>query len=224
MDELRLTDDGSHTLYSGKFRQTYHSRFGAMEESRHVFLQGVRLEQLMAREETVHILEIGFGTGLNFWLSARLFLAGRGRLAYRAVEAELLPAATFSRLNHARLLGLEEPFAAFLQWRSGTGTGESLFRHGNVSLSLYHGDARQAAYPEESYHAIYLDAFSPDRNPELWSASFLSLLYRSLKPGGILATYSSRRSVRETLTARGFSVEKRPGPRGKREILSAFKP
>ncbi len=224
MDELRLTYDGSHTLYSGKFRQTYHSRFGAMEESRHVFLQGVRLEQLMAREETVHILEIGFGTGLNFWLTAGLFLAGRGRLVYRAVEAELLPAETFSRLNHARLLELEEPFAAFLQWRAGIGTGESLFRHDNVSLSLYLGDARQAAYPENHYHAVYLDAFSPDRNPELWSETFLNLLYRSLKPGGILATYSSRRSVREALTVCGFSVEKRPGPRGKREILSALKP
>ena len=227
MDELRLTGDGSHTLYSPEYGQTYHSRFGAIEESRHVFVQGVRLEELLKRNETVTLLEIGFGTGLNFWLSARPFLTGNRRLNYRAVEARLLPGETFSRLNHARLLGLEEPFDAFLRWRAGIGPADNreyYFRYDTISLGLFHGDARRADYGEETFHAIYLDAFSPDCNPEPWAEDYLKRLYRSLKPGGLLATYSSRRSVREALTACGFCVEKRPGSRGKREILSAYKP
>ncbi len=227
MDELRLTGDGSHTLYSPEYGQTYHSRFGAIEESRHVFLQGVRLEELLKRNETVTLLEIGFGTGLNFWLSARPFLTGNRRLNYRAVEARLLPGEIFSRLNHARLLGLDEPFGAFLRWRTDLdekNPGTHSFRYNTLRMELFPGDALQADYAENSCHGVYLDAFSPDKNPELWSVDFLQRLYRALKPGGLLATYSSRRSVREALTACGFCVEKRPGPRGKREILSAYKP
>jgi tRNA U34 5-methylaminomethyl-2-thiouridine-forming methyltransferase MnmC len=118
--------------------------------------------------------------------------------------------------------------AAFRQWRRdlsdvvGEGRYKWFFEQ-TLCLELIIGEATTVDIPELSYQAIYQDAFSPEANPELWTESFFARLYPLLEVGGRLATYSVKGTVRRKLQAVGFTVQKQPGPPGKRKILVAIK-
>lgn len=223
------TADGCDTLYSPAYRQTYHSTHGALVEAEHVFLKATGIGQRLAAGLSAQVLEVGFGTGLNFWLSVQRSWQGRAALRYVALEKNLLPAGLLAKLNHGHCLG---PVAAarqnFLAWRAGLNApwpgGQLEWSDGPLTrLTLVIGEATGAEIPLEDYHAIYHDAFSPDSNPELWTPDFLAKLYGRLVPGGKLATYSAKGAVRRALQAAGFHVEKCPGPPGKREMLVAVR-
>jgi len=92
-----------------------------------------------------------------------------------------------------------------------------------LQLEIIIGDATGIEISRRDYHAIYHDPFSPAANPELWTREFFERLHRVLTPGGKLATYSVKGSVRRTLQAVGFEVQKLPGPPGKREMLEAVR-
>jgi len=222
--DLRPTADGFATLYSPRYGQTYHSRHGAGLEARHVFLDGAGVSDRLAAGQPTHVLEVGFGTGLNFLLTARRALAAGTSLTFTSLEHDLLPVETLHALEYRQHLG---PIAeAFLEWWTRlpeTGpSGCHHFSFETVALALLVGDATDTALPD-ACDAVYLDAFSPDVNPELWTPAFCRRLHGALRPGGRLATYSVRRSVREALAEAGFEVQKRPGPPGKRECLVALR-
>ena len=226
--QIQPTADGCDTLYSPTYGETYHSRYGALFETAYVFLEGTGVKQRLAEGQPTRILEVGFGTGLNFWATAYLSRAGYTRLHYIALEKHFLPTAVFARLNHDCLPNLAQDVrAAFLVWRAQL--PEPLptsltWTFGTIQLDLMIGDAAEMPIPGEAYDAIYQDAFSPKANPELWTVDFFARLYERLHPGGTLATYSVKGSVRRALQAVGFRVEKHPGPPGKREILAAQRP
>ena len=226
----QLTGDGSDTLYSAEYGETFHSTFGAVTETEHVFLSGTGIKQRLAEGQSARVLEVGFGTGLNFWVTAQYSLATGARLEYVALEKYLLPAATLTQLNHDHLPAVAQDIRlAFLDWRSGLSDplpGSQLHwcYDDSIRLDLVVGDATSVSIPPQDYHAIYQDAFSPGNNPELWTPSFFTRLFEVLTPGGRLATYSVKGEVRRNLAAAGFQVQKQPGPPGKREILTAIKP
>ncbi len=224
--KIFTTEDGSHSLYSETYGQSYHSRFGAVTESRHVFLQGCALPERAKRRENVRVLEIGFGTGLNFWLTAQLFYQTDAALEYWAVDKQWPPAALLERLNHHNLYACTEVRQRFLEWRNRCVKPQTQaynFTFDSIHLLLFWREALEIKWPRDWFDAVFLDAFSPDVNPELWTVSHLKTLYTALKSGGILATYSARRTVREALQQAGFRIEKHPGPKGKREIIRAYK-
>ena len=223
------TADGFDTLYSTAYEQTYHSTHGALTEARHVFLEGTGVAERLAQRLPTRVLEIGFGTGLNFLLTAHRAASAHTRLHYTALEKDVLPADVLAPLNHGKRLGAVPLSEALLAWRRALpGTPSSgLYRHPfseTLALQLVVGDATEVPIPGPAYHAVYLDAFSPDANPELWTASFLARLFAVMHPGGTLATYSAKGSVRRNLEAVDFRVGKRPGPPGKREMLVAVRP
>lgn len=220
------THDGSDTLYSAAYRQTFHSIFGALQETEHVFLQATGVAQRLAAGQPTRILEVGFGTGLNFWATLRHHRAGNSRLEYVALEKELLPAGVLVQLNPGRPLApIEDLRQAFITWR--VTLPEPLppalrwEPAGTFRLDLILGDAAQIEIPRRRYHAIYHDPFSPETNPELWTPDFFARLRETLTGTGVLATYSARGAVRRAMQAAGFQVEKRPGPPGKREMVVA---
>ncbi len=220
------TADGFDTLYSTVYGQTYHSTHGALTEARHVFLEGTGAAERLAQHRPTRVLEVGFGTGLNFLLTARRAASARTRLHYTALEKEVLPAEVLARLNHGQRLDAVPLSEALLAWRRTLPPAPppGLYHHSfseTLSLHLVVGDATEASIPAPAYHAVYLDAFSPDANPELWTPAFLARLFAAMHPGGTLATYSAKGSVRRALEVVGFRVEKRPGPPGKREMLVA---
>ena len=226
MMKLKATKDGSYTLYSDSYRQTYHSVFGAETESRHVFLDNSGVRERLACKKTTRVLEVGFGTGLNFFLTADLALASDAPLTYYAFENNLLPAPVLEQLSYEKLLSFPDLVTRVLSWRASLpqpaphGTLLCEFES-DVSLAVIHADACTFEVETAPFDAVYLDAFSPDENPELWTRRFFRRLGSMLAPNACLATYSARRTVRENLALAGFNVEKRPGPPGKREIIVA---
>ena len=225
---LRPTADGSDTLYSPAFGQTFHSQHGAFTEAEQVFLRGTDIEERLAAGEPTSVLEVGLGTGLNFLLTAQRAIRAGMPLRYTALERDLLPADVLARLNHADRLGATALRDALLAWRRGLPeplppATYTATLHDLVLLECLVGDATDVMLPDVRYDAVYLDAFSPDANPELWTSAFFERIFSVMKPGGRLATYSAKGAVRRGLAAVGFTVEKRPGPPGKREMLVAVR-
>jgi tRNA U34 5-methylaminomethyl-2-thiouridine-forming methyltransferase MnmC len=208
------TDDGSHTLSVPSLGESYHSRFGAIQESRHVFLEhGFHA----TGKSPLRILETGFGTGLNALLT--LLAAGEtGRkVFYTALELYPVPVETISQLNYPRLLETgEEIFLRMhsLPWEKDQPVTEHFtllkIRDDLVTCNL-----------KGPYDLVYFDAFSAEAQPELWTPQVFQKIGRTLTPGAILVTYAAKGSVRRALEQSGFRVERLPGPPGKREMIRA---
>lgn len=227
---VQRTRDGSLTLYSARYAQAYGSRHGALTEALEVFLKPSGVAARLAAGRA-RVLEVGFGTGLNFFVTARAALRTPGaRLHYVALERDLLTAAELAALGYGALLGEEGLVEAFLAWRSGPASEAQPFsfaRSGaEVTLELRLGDAAERVRGLAcAHHAVYQDAFSPEVNPELWTPAFLACLAAALVPGGTLTSYCVQGEVRRRLAALGLVPHKRPGPQGgKREVLLAYKP
>ena len=227
MAERIRTDDGSWTLESVRYGESYRSRRGAVREAHHVFVEGAGVAARLEGGHPTRVLEIGLGTGLNLVLSATLALRHATPLSYVAVEHDPLPAHVIASLAFERVA--DPAFvAAFVAWRAAwdasAGVFPPLLRHGVVCLRTIHADAVTAPLPK-GVDALYLDGFSPRVNPELWTPSALERFALTLRPGGVLTSYSVSGQVRRGLAACGLLVEKRPGPaEGKRETLRARRP
>lgn len=220
-----LTEDGSATLHSPRYRQSYHSTKGALSEARHVFLEGSGVAAMLRAGEAVRLLEVGVGSGLNLLISADLAARSGTELDYVGLDRELPSVEQLAALDHGRHLHAPELAAAWLTLRRTLDSGTAGGRLGSARVELRLGDACDVPLEPERYHAIYHDAFSPDVNPELWSEPFLGRLHAALVPGGRLVSYTVQGELRRRLGALGFDVGKRPGPPGgKREVLSARKP
>ncbi len=221
------TGDGSSTLYSARYAQTYGSSRGALSEARTVFLTNSGVAARLGAGTRVRVLEVGFGTGLNFFVTAQACGAQpEAKLVYTALEHTLLGAQTVASLGYEAHVG-RELLEAYRNWRGDAvkGPGRETFVFSRVRLELLLGEARAQAIPKVAFEAVYHDAFSPEVNPELWEEDFLARLAGALVPGGTLVSYCVQGAVRRTLGALGLEVGKRPGPPGgKREVLLARKP
>ena len=218
----RKTGDGSYTLWSAQFGQAYHSVHGAATESRVVFLEN-GLEHVLPdlqAGEPLHVLEMGFGTGLNAYLSFQHPAARSIRLNYIGIEAHPLAPCSW---DESPMAELETGADAHILWAvlqavdwnvwAEVGEGQRLLK--------WHGRFQDFEWKGEGFHLVYFDAFSPQVQPELWSAEQFARLANWMRPGGVLVTYCSQGQVQRNLRAAGWQVEKRPGPPGKREILRA---
>lgn len=225
---LLETKDGSKTLHSERYAQTFHSDKGALTESKHVFLESSAVAPQLRAGERQKVLEVGFGTGLNFFLTADVALNHQATLSYVALEQALLPMSLVQQLGYENYLENQEVLESYLQFRQFLSdeveNGQYVFEFKTLRLELLIGEATTQTFEANSFDAVYQDAFSPDANPELWSETFFRKLYDALKSNGKLTTYSVKGDVRRTLQSVGFKVEKRPGPPGgKREMLRAIK-
>ena len=225
---VRTTGDGSPTLFSEHYQQTYHSIHGSVTESNHIFLGETGIRDRLQSGLQTHVLEVGLGTGLNFLLTAQEAISSGASLDYWAMEHTILTPDTFDSLHLEPLINnhtLLTTFSSVLECLKNTADGAYSFDIlDNVRLHILHGDASQYPIPNNQYNAVYQDAFSPDVNPELWSSLFFRQIYDTMHAGGRLTTFSVRRLVRENLKEAGFVVQKRPGPPGgKREMVLAIK-
>jgi len=211
----QLTADGSHTLYVPEIDEHYHSVNGAVQESMHVFIEAGFLH---LQKEKARIWEVGFGTGLNAFLT--LLEAEKTGIdtAYFAIELHPLSAAFAETLNYGEGAG-EEGKALFTALHTAAwGTPIALTRHFVLHKIL--GDAT-CTEPPGVFDLIYFDAFAPDKQSEMWSQALFDTLYAHTAEGGILTTYCAKGVVRRRMQASGYCVERLPGPAGKREMLRA---
>jgi len=203
------TADGSKTIYSDRFSEHYHSTFGAVNESNHVFIEAGFLSTTV---ESVSVLEIGFGTGLNAWLT--LLQANRlnRQTCYETIELYPIDEAIVYELS-------EDPVFRSLHaavWE------QSVEITPGFMLYKRRSDLLQTEFIH-NFDVVYFDAFSPAVQPEIWKRDIFVSLYAAMNPGAILTTYCAKGEVRRTLQSVGFTVERLPGPAGKREMLRARK-
>ncbi len=217
--QLQITADGSHTLYVEDMDEHYHSWHGAIRESQHVFVDK-GLKEIAAKE--VQLLEVGFGTGLNAYLTCLEASKNHRMVRYDALEKYPLPIEIFRKLNYNGQLGGDEGdcFERLSQSPWGEPTNVSAF----FSIRKMQDDFLTFQPRRQWYHVIYFDAFAPEKQPEMWQEQHMRKLYDALVPGGILVTYCAKGAVKRMLRSIGYRVESLVGPPGKREMIRAIRP
>jgi len=223
--QLIITDDGSHTIYVPSLHETYHSKFGAIQESLHVFINeglGYWLTHNKRKSKTLRVLEVGFGTGLNALLSA-IYMKDHPEISlkYHALEPKPLPAEITEKLNYYQIL------------RSGKQIWDRIHNckwdieariTGNVQLfkdsTRVENFKNPYAYP---YDLVFFDAFAPSKQPELWKPAVFEKLFNLMSESGYLVTFCARGQFKRDLKSVGFHVETLPGPPGKLEMVRAGK-
>ncbi len=222
-----LSQDGSYTLFHPGYAQTYHSIHGAFAESTSVYLQNSGVADRLRQGLETRVLEIGFGLGLNFMVSAHRAIDCNASLIYTAYENNPISSERFDALDYGSLVGeekLQREVSALLKLRQTQSPAPAFLSINNrVTFYLNLADASQCTWAKADQNAIYLDAFSPDSNPELWTTDFLSRLHGALVSRGRLTSYCVKGDIQRRLRRIGFEVNKMPGPGGKREVLVAIK-
>jgi tRNA U34 5-methylaminomethyl-2-thiouridine-forming methyltransferase MnmC len=218
--KMFLTEDGSHSISIPGQEVSYHSKYGAIQESNHVFIQSGLIAQLSVHAELV-IFEMGFGTGLNALLTLIESEKEKKKIYYRAIEAFPLESSFVGRINYCSWLKRPDLQSVFYQFHDCEWEKDIAI---TPHFTLYKIKTDFIEYtPDESVNIIYYDAFAPVAQPELWTAAVFMKLFSMLLPGGILLTYCSKGAVQRAMKAAGFTVEKLPGPPHKREIIRARK-
>lgn len=218
--EIITTTDGSTTVQIPDLNVTYHSKHGAVQESMHVFIHaGLYTALEVPHQHSLHIFEMGFGTGLNALLSAIIANEKKINIEYTAVELYPLTSEEIMRLNFFDTLSF--PPQLFEQIHQCVWNEKKQITD-QFTLKKIKADFKTFT-PAQQYHLIYFDAFSPGTQPELWTQTIFEKLYGMLYPNGILVTYCSKSEVRRAMVAAGFTVNKVPGPHGKREMVKAIK-
>lgn len=220
--KLILTSDGSHTVSVPELNVTYHSIHGAIQESRHVFIEA-GLKSLAHNEaNNLRIFEVGFGTGLNALLTIIEADRLKRNIYYETVEQFPMNGEETRLLNYCKQLVREDLQPLFEQlhnceWEQNISmTSNFTFKKTRGNLLIF-----ETPGTSETFNLIYFDAFAPKVQPELWTLEVFQKMFSLLEPEGILVTYCSKGDVRRAMLAAGFIVEKLPGPPGKREMIRA---
>jgi len=219
--QLVITDDGSHTLFVPSMDEHYHSTFGAINESMHVFVRN-GLNFIAEKTKEFSILEVGFGTGLNALLTCITAIENQLKVTYYTIEKYPIDATITGKLNYPALLSSKQNPERLFNSIHQASWNEMTVVHPNFHLYKIQDDIT-TFQPGFNYDIIFYDAFAPEKQPEMWTRSIFTSLYKHLKPGGILTTYCVKGLVKRMLKSVGFSIEKLPGPRGKREMLRGKK-
>lgn len=216
---IEKTEDGSATLFVPELNEHYHSVKGARTESQHIFVH-MGLEASTAAEP--HILEIGFGTGLNALLTLEAAEKGQRRVHYTGIELYPLSWEEVDALKYSTHPLFEALHRA--PWE------EEVVITPNFTLKKVQADVQTIGADgllrinNSPFDVVYFDAFAPEKQPGMWEESVFRSIYASMNLGGVLTTYCAKGAVRRLLQAVGFKVERLPGPPGgKREILRATK-
>ena len=220
--EIIKTGDGSATIYLPEWNEHYHSKHGALQEALHVFIKtGYQHYISENKPEEVSILEIGFGTGLNALLSFYEAERTKVKVNYIGVEAYPVSAEELAALDYDRILPEKNTSEVFKKLH------ETEWEKSSEISSFFKLQKEKKFFrkimAKEEFELIYFDAFGPRVQPELWSEEVFRKMYRALRQNGVLVTYSAKGDVRRAMQASGFSVERLPGPPGKREMLRATK-
>lgn len=219
--QIESTADGSHTLFVPSLNEHYHSVNGAKQESEHIYINAGLLH---FTKEKLNLLEIGFGTGLNAYLTLLITEQTTKHIDYTSLELYPLSIDIVKDLNYVEnsdskykslYLKLHES-----EWNCKIEITPSFY------LTKIQTDFSQLDLPDNSdilFDVIYFDAFAPEKQPEMWSQEIFNYLYSKTNRGGILTTYCAKGVVRRMLQQAGYCVERLAGPPGKREILRAVR-
>lgn len=220
--EIITTKDGSSTFFLPEWNESYHSKHGAIQESAYVFIKnGLNYWLKQNNSNSLKILEIGFGTGLNCFLTFLESEKSQFFVEYVSVEAFPISIEEAAQLNYTERMNAAEFNSIFEKIHQNPWNQK---KH----LTPYFTLTKRLDYFENitennCFDVIYFDAFSARNQPELWTQEIFSKMHRALKINGILVTYAAKGSARRAMQAAGLVTEKLVGPPGKREMLRATK-
>ncbi len=223
-----LSKDGSSTLFSERYHQFYHNPNGAVSESKHVFFDTPGLTKKIASSNTtsLSILEVGFGTGLNFLLFLDQYLSNKRSYpaTFFSVEGFPISKELASELNfldfiHSRKLADFLP-DVFGKLKPGDNSFSQVLGT-NIDLHIYYGLFDEVISVPEKIDFIFHDAFSPEVNPELWTVESFEKLASFGNNETILSTYCAASKARAALAKAGWNIARSPGALGKREMTIA---
>ena len=212
------TEDGSQSLYDEELNETYHSTKGARAESEYVFLRmGLDFFCRQSTDDSrrqIRVLEVGFGTGLNAWLTWRWAEQYNIHVHFHTLEPFPISMDLVKQMD----LAADEQFVAVhaAQWNQVTELS------GQFSLYKSTSKLEEAAF-DQSFDCVFFDAFAPSKQPDVWLIENLQKSHDSLKPGGVLVTYCAQGQFKRNLAAVGFDVEVLPGALGKKEMVRGRK-
>lgn len=216
---IEPTADGSHTLFVPSLDEHYHSVNGAKQESEHIFIKAA-LEHSTKTE--VNILEVGFGTGLNAYLTLLNNKRLKKRINYTTLELYPLDISIVDKLNYS-IDDSQEDKNLFEKLHSSAWNRKQEIST-DFSITKINTDFKKLEWGIElPYNLIYFDAFAPDKQSDMWTQDIFDYLYEHTAPEGILTTYCAKGIVRRMMQHAGYVVERLPGPPGKREMLRAIR-
>lgn len=213
--EIIITSDGSTTIHIPEMEEHYHSTKGAIQEAYHVYIKH-GLKEII--KEEIAVLEIGFGTGLNCFIT---FLETDKKINYVGVEAYPVTKEEVASMNYVSELKATEHKAIFNKIHAVSWDEKHEIKEG-FDLTKRRQFFKDIT-DENKFDVIYFDAFGPEKQPDLWTDIIFKKMLKALKKEGVLVTYSAKGDVRRTMMAVGFEVEKLQGPPGKRHMLRGIK-
>lgn len=220
--ELKIVDtaDGSKTIWNPQIGEHYHSRHGALQESRHVFLHsGLKFFQERNHADKINLLEVGFGTGLNFLLSAEYCIQNSIHLNYTGIEAYPLSTALIKQTGYEQFVekGVWDSF--IIAYLDALTNSAAITEYCDLNIQ----ETKLENFESHQYFdIIYFDAFASVHQPEMWTEESLARCCKYLSPGGVFVTYAITGNLKRAMKALGFNIEKAPGAPGKREMLRAI--
>ena len=215
-NKLVITNDGSHSIFNPEVNETYHSKHGAIVEAEYVFIKNGLLAE---NKKQFSILEVGFGTGLNALLTAQKAEQKEISINYHGIELYPVPKESYSQLNFTELIGEEK--SKLLQLHECEWEKEHII---NNFFKLTKNEIALENYTSKTkFDIIYFDAFSPEKQAELWTAEVFQNMYNLLNEDGFLVTYCAKGVVKRTMKSVGFEIIVLDGPPGKRQMTRANK-
>lgn len=221
--EIITTGDGSKTIYIPDWDEQYHSKHGAIQEARHVFLKtGLShyVDQCTEQKE-ISILEMGFGTGLNALLT--FFEAERLGITFKYTGLEAFPVSEEEAKAMDYASQVQDDTAVAIYELLHDAAWEKELQISEFFKLTKRKQRFEDITDKVTFDLVYFDAFGPRVQPDLWTEAIFSKMYAALKPNGVLTTYCAQGAARRAMQAVGFQVERLPGPPGKREMLRATK-
>lgn len=217
--EFLTTGDGSTTIHLPEWNEQYHSKHGAINEAKHVFINmGLHHVITTNKLSKVAVLEIGFGTGLNALLTA-LQTSKKLEVHYTGVEGYPIKNQEYKLLNYPKIISNSKVVFNRLH--------QSVWEESVLITEHFSITKQEKLFHEiedtSLYDLIYFDAFGARVQPDLWTETVFTKMFNALRSNGVLVTYAAKGSVRRAMQAVGFTVERLPGPPGKREMLRATK-
>jgi tRNA U34 5-methylaminomethyl-2-thiouridine-forming methyltransferase MnmC len=215
-NNLVITNDGSHSIFNPEINETYHSKHGAIVEAEYVFIKNGLLAE---NKKQFNILEIGFGTGLNALLTAQKARQKNILVNYHGIELYPVETVNYTQLNFCELIGIDNSELLKLHecnWETENKIHDFFkLTKNKIALEDYTSNSK--------FDIIYFDAFSPEKQPQLWTDEIFKNMHNLLKRDGFLVTYCAKGIVKRSMKRVGFEIIVLDGPPGKRQMTRANK-
>jgi len=218
--KIEISRDGSSTVYSSVFDAHYHSIYGALDESVHVFLVAGLYHLVRRNYKHINVFEMGLGTGLNALLTLLDARKYNIRIQYDAIESHPLHPSVAEKLNYCQLLDCDPDLLNNIHQAA---WDQASLINPEFTLHKIKNDIHNFELAEDSFDLVYWDAFAPSCQSSLWEAELHARVYKSVRPGGVLVSYCSRGHFRRMLSDLGYRVDRLNGPAQKREMIRAVK-